>query len=42
LEISQALRDCHAAKPARKWNFRPKKGGKETPLAAKTAGGSYG
>jgi hypothetical protein len=42
LEISQALRDCHAAKPARKQNFLPKMRGKEMPLAAKTAGDSNG
>jgi hypothetical protein len=42
MEISQALRDYHAAKPARKRNFLPKKGGKEVPLAAKTVGDSNG
>jgi hypothetical protein len=42
MEISQALRDCHVAKPARKRNLLPKRGGKKTPLAAKTAGDSDG
>jgi hypothetical protein len=42
MEISQALRDCHAAKPARKRNFSPQKAGKELRSAAKTAGDSDG
>jgi hypothetical protein len=32
-EIARALRDCHAARPARKRNFLPKRGMK-VPLAA--------
>jgi hypothetical protein len=36
-EIGQALRYCHAAKPARKRNFLPCKG-EEVPLAAEIAG----